>query len=85
MTLCQQILLGNFFAKNDLNSRLPLPAHDDILPGDSRTTVRLNYEWRIFIVRILEGLQEYNNTVIDDAELDAFNQVYHSLLDDLYT
>ena len=85
MTSYRRIIRANFFARNDLRDLLPLSIHDQNLVGDTRTTVRLNYEWRVFVVRILEGLMEYNSGVVDDADLDAFNEVYHNLLVDLYT
>lgn len=62
-----------------------MPAHDTNLVGDTRTTVRLNRDWRVFVVSVLESLMEYNSGILDDADLDAFNEVYHDLLIDLYT
>ena len=76
---------GRFFARNDLTARLPLSAHDDNLVGDIRTTVRFNYEWRIFIVSQVEKLLEKNRYLMTEADFDQLENLYLDMLVDFYT
>jgi len=84
MILHRWITQGNFFARNKLTDLLPLPNHDEnITPGDS-TDVYLNYKWRVFIVASLVLLEEYNQSLLSDAELDEFSRTFDNMIIDFY-
>jgi len=76
---------GNFFARNDLVSLLPLPNHDENVTAFDANIVYINREWRRFIVAWLTILQERNQDILDDATQDEFNRVYDNFLYDFYT
>lgn len=64
---------------------MPLSDHDANLGGDVRTTVRLNYEWRVFMVSALEHMLSDNERLLDSSDYDTLEEVYLLMLNDIYT
>lgn len=62
-----------------------MPAHDAVLAGDSRTTIRLNYIWRQFMAGLLLDYLEQNFWHLTQADFDMLQDVYVDMLEDLYT
>ena len=84
MILSQRTMRGNFFARNSLADLLPLSDHNALLAGDVLTTVTLNYEWRVFVVSIVEKLLETNRYELSETEFSTLDIVYLALLEDFY-
>jgi hypothetical protein len=58
-----------------------LPAHDDLLTGDTLTSVTVNYRWRGLIVGVLENYlrQDNGDTSLDNQDLlSAFFEDFYS-------
>lgn len=78
-------MLESSFVRHDLNSLLPLAIHDDNLPGDIRTTLRLNHEWRIFLMAIMDDLLEDAVFYVSDAQYDNLYNEFLDMMEDFYT
>jgi len=75
---------GSFFARNNLSDFLPLSNHDDLLAGDTLTTLTLNHEWRVFIMATIENLMNDATRKAPDSELDTLESQFLSMFLDFY-
>lgn len=75
---------GNFFVRNDLSDFLPLSNHDELLAGDTLTTLTLNNEWRIFIMAAIESMMNDAIRNAPDNETDTLESQFLSMFIDFY-
>lgn len=72
----------NFFAGVAV-ADIPLPAHDASLPGDTLSTVQLNYRWRRYISLALEIAFSYTFRDLTGTDLDDFQNAFDALMVDI--
>lgn len=84
MTLKVWTLRTNFFVKHDLSELLPLPPHDQVMFGDFVTVIRLNANWRVFMVGILDTLMDSAIRSAPESEVDLLRELYLDMFEDLY-
>lgn len=65
--------------------QLPISDHDAALPGDTLTSVTLNFEWRRTLVHLAEFLLDRRIYSGTEAEIDTVVQQAHALISDMYT
>lgn len=75
---------GKFFvARNNLYF-VGLSGHNDLLAGDSLTTLTLNYEWRRFVGHAIERHIEYVSYSLSETETEDLTFLLNDMLLDLY-
>lgn len=71
-----------FFASHDIEYLST--AHDVNLVGDTRTTLRINYEWRLWIIGLIEVNRFNYLQSIDEPLLTTIENWFDGLIEDLY-
>lgn len=75
-------LRGSFTESHDLS--YIDNAHDANIVGDIRTDLKLNYQWRMWIVALFEKRKWDYLETFQDSDPEDYEGKYQDMIDDIY-